>query len=45
MTISTDVHGEQLVSQLMRAVPDRQWLFKYGRMPMNLLMTTRMWEV
>ncbi|KJA20076.1 hypothetical protein HYPSUDRAFT_43714 [Hypholoma sublateritium FD-334 SS-4] len=44
MSIPTDIHGEQLVAQLMRAVPDRQWLFQYGRIPMNLIMTTRMWE-
>lgn len=45
MSIPTDIHGEQLVAQLMRAVPDRQWLFQYGRVPMNLIMTTRMWDV
>ena len=45
MHTSGTVEGEQLLSQLLRAIPDRQWLFKYGRVPMNFILATRMWEV
>ncbi|KAF9482258.1 S-adenosyl-L-methionine-dependent methyltransferase [Pholiota conissans] len=44
MQVALDTHGEQLIAQLLRAMPDRQWLFKYGRIPMNLVLTERMWE-
>ncbi|KAF8198108.1 S-adenosyl-L-methionine-dependent methyltransferase [Pholiota molesta] len=44
MQTPTDTHGEQLVAQLLRAVPDRQWLFQYGRVPMSFILTQRMWE-
>ncbi|PPQ99759.1 hypothetical protein CVT24_009662 [Panaeolus cyanescens] len=44
MTLSTSVEGEQLLSQLFRAIPDRQWLFKYGRVPMNFILSHRMWQ-
>jgi hypothetical protein len=41
----TSVDGEQLLSQLFRCVPDRQWLFRYGRVPVHFILATRMWEV
>jgi hypothetical protein len=45
MHINSTVEGEQLLAQLMRAVPDRQWLFKYGRVPIQFSISSRMWEV
>ncbi|KAF9050264.1 S-adenosyl-L-methionine-dependent methyltransferase [Panaeolus papilionaceus] len=43
MQLSASVEGEQLLSQLFRAIPDRQWLFKYGRVPLNFVLSHRMW--
>ncbi|CAE6418200.1 unnamed protein product [Rhizoctonia solani] len=34
--------GEQLIAQLLRAIPERSWLFKYGRMRMSWLLAQRM---
>ncbi|THV05091.1 S-adenosyl-L-methionine-dependent methyltransferase [Dendrothele bispora CBS 962.96] len=39
-----NVYGEQLMSQFLRLVPDRQWLFKYGRVKMNLLLSDYVWQ-
>ncbi|CAE6457579.1 unnamed protein product [Rhizoctonia solani] len=36
--------GEQLIAQLLRAIPERSWLFKYGRMRMSWLLAQRMVE-
>ncbi|KAJ1299783.1 hypothetical protein OPQ81_011999 [Rhizoctonia solani] len=36
--------GEQLIAQLLRAIPERSWLFKYGRMRMTWLLAQRMLE-
>ncbi|EIW83015.1 S-adenosyl-L-methionine-dependent methyltransferase, partial [Coniophora puteana RWD-64-598 SS2] len=36
--------GEQLMSQLMRCIPDKSWLFNYGRIPMSVLMYDWVWE-
>ncbi|KAF9568239.1 S-adenosyl-L-methionine-dependent methyltransferase [Agrocybe pediades] len=44
MTMSANVHGEQMASQLIRAVSDRQWLFQYGRVPLNLILQARMYD-
>ncbi|KXN90833.1 Dimethyladenosine transferase 1, mitochondrial [Leucoagaricus sp. SymC.cos] len=33
------VHGEQLVSQLFRSIPDQTWFFKYGRVPMHMILS------
>ncbi|KAF8812924.1 S-adenosyl-L-methionine-dependent methyltransferase [Phlegmacium glaucopus] len=44
MHLSGTVEGEQLLSQFLRAIPDRQWLFRYGRVPMNFVLSSRMWE-
>ena len=43
--VNCTVEGEQLLSQLLRAIPDKQWLFRYGRVPMNVILSSRMWEV
>ncbi|TFK44224.1 S-adenosyl-L-methionine-dependent methyltransferase [Crucibulum laeve] len=42
--IPTTVSGEQLVSQLFRNIPEKQWLFQYGRVPMNFILSTYLWE-
>ncbi|KAH7329778.1 hypothetical protein B0J17DRAFT_603882 [Rhizoctonia solani] len=34
--------GEQLIAQLLRTIPERSWLFKYGRMRMSWLLAERM---
>ncbi|KAK7472512.1 hypothetical protein VKT23_000627 [Stygiomarasmius scandens] len=39
-----NVYGEQLMSQFLRLVPDRQWLFKFGRVKMNFLLTDYVWQ-
>jgi transcription factor 1 len=30
--------GEQLIAQLFRGIPEKSWLFKYGRVPMSFLL-------
>ncbi|KAF8160620.1 S-adenosyl-L-methionine-dependent methyltransferase [Crassisporium funariophilum] len=44
MHLGGSVEGEQLISQLFRAMPNRQWLYKYGRIPMNFILTSRMYK-
>ena len=39
------IHGEQLIAQLFRSIPERSWLFKYGRVPMSILMSDLVWSV
>ncbi|EIN11868.1 S-adenosyl-L-methionine-dependent methyltransferase [Punctularia strigosozonata HHB-11173 SS5] len=39
-----NIPGEQLVNQFYRNIPDRAWLYKYGRMPMNLIMGEWLWQ-
>ncbi|KAJ7072347.1 S-adenosyl-L-methionine-dependent methyltransferase [Mycena amicta] len=42
--LQSNVSGEQLLSQLLRSIPDRQWLFKYGRIPMSFLLSESLWN-
>ncbi|EPQ57060.1 S-adenosyl-L-methionine-dependent methyltransferase [Gloeophyllum trabeum ATCC 11539] len=42
--VPTNIMGEQLVAQFFRCIPDRQWLFKYGRMPMSIVLGAWMWK-
>ncbi|KAF8422787.1 S-adenosyl-L-methionine-dependent methyltransferase [Boletus edulis BED1] len=42
--LPTSIYGEQLIAQLLRLVPDRGWLFRYGRVPMNYVMHDFVWE-
>ncbi|KIJ67701.1 hypothetical protein HYDPIDRAFT_126002 [Hydnomerulius pinastri MD-312] len=42
--LPTSIYGEQLIAQLLRLVPDRGWLFRYGRVPMNYVMHDWVWE-
>jgi len=39
------VLGEQLVAQLFRAIPERQWLFKYGRVPLSFILSDYVYQV
>lgn len=43
--LPTSIYGEQLIAQLLRLIPDRGWLFRYGRVPMSYIMHDFMWEV
>ncbi|EJT97360.1 S-adenosyl-L-methionine-dependent methyltransferase, partial [Dacryopinax primogenitus] len=36
--------SEQLMSQFLRFVPLKAWLFKYGRVPMGFLLPLGLWE-
>jgi len=45
MHLNGDVYGEQLMAQLLRSIPDRHWLFKFGRVPLHVVSPIRMWEV
>ncbi|KAI0342001.1 S-adenosyl-L-methionine-dependent methyltransferase [Trametopsis cervina] len=38
------VLGEQLVAQFFRNIPDRSWLFKYGRVPMSFVLGEWIWD-
>jgi len=40
----SNVYGEQFISQLFRGMPDQQWLFKYGRVPMSVVMSEYIYE-
>ncbi|KAF7361916.1 Glycoside hydrolase family 63 protein [Mycena venus] len=42
--LMSNVNGEQFISQLFRGMPDQQWLFKYGRVPMSVLMSQYIWN-
>ncbi|KAJ7084366.1 S-adenosyl-L-methionine-dependent methyltransferase [Mycena belliarum] len=42
--LAANVQGEQLISQLFRSIPDQQWLFKYGRIPMSILLSEYVWK-
>jgi len=43
--IPHSITGEQLVNQFLRCIPDKTWLFKYGRVPLNLVMGEWVWQV
>jgi hypothetical protein len=36
--IPQTVSGEQLVAQLFHCIPEKSWLFRYGRIPMSFLL-------
>ncbi|KAJ6609896.1 S-adenosyl-L-methionine-dependent methyltransferase [Mycena sp. CBHHK59/15] len=42
--LASNVPGEQFISQLFRSMPDKQWLFKYGRVPMSILLSEYIWK-
>ena len=43
--IPHSITGEQLMNQFLRCIPDKTWLFKYGRVPLNLIMGEWVWQV
>lgn len=43
--VPLSVFGEQLMNQFLRCIPDKAWLFKYGRVPLNLITGERVWQV
>ncbi|PAV18629.1 S-adenosyl-L-methionine-dependent methyltransferase [Pyrrhoderma noxium] len=38
------VLGDQLLAQLWRIIPERSWLFKYGRVPMSFILSELLHE-
>jgi len=42
--IPQTIHGEQLVAQLFRCIPEKSWLFKYGRIPMSFILADWVWR-
>jgi len=38
------IKGEQLIAQLFRCIPDRSWLYKYGRVPMSFVLSDWVWS-
>ncbi|KAK0437545.1 S-adenosyl-L-methionine-dependent methyltransferase [Armillaria borealis] len=38
------ISGEQFIAQQFRTIPDRQWLFKFGRVPMSHVMSEYVWQ-
>ena len=43
--IPLSVLGDQVVSQFLRCIPEKTWLYKYGRIPMTFLVHEQLWEV
>ncbi|KZT71045.1 S-adenosyl-L-methionine-dependent methyltransferase [Daedalea quercina L-15889] len=41
--LQRSVKGEQLIAQLFRCIPDRTWLYKFGRVPMSFVMSEWVW--
>ncbi|KAI0793202.1 S-adenosyl-L-methionine-dependent methyltransferase [Abortiporus biennis] len=39
-----NIKGEQLIAQFFRMIPERLWLFKYGRVPMSLVLGEWIWD-
>lgn len=42
--LPSNIKGEQLLAQLFRCIPERSWLFQYGRVPMSILMSSHVWS-
>ncbi|GJJ06511.1 hypothetical protein Clacol_000703 [Clathrus columnatus] len=38
------LHGEQFTAQLLRSIPQKSWLFTYGRMPMHLILAESLYD-
>ncbi|EPS97236.1 hypothetical protein FOMPIDRAFT_1025135 [Fomitopsis schrenkii] len=41
--LQRSIKGEQLIAQLFRCIPDKTWLYKYGRVPMSFVMSDWVW--
>ncbi|KAG6856289.1 hypothetical protein H0H87_005772 [Tephrocybe sp. NHM501043] len=42
--LPSTIYSEQLVSQLFRAMPEAGWLFQYGRIPLNLVLSDHLYK-
>ncbi|KAF9462341.1 S-adenosyl-L-methionine-dependent methyltransferase [Collybia nuda] len=42
--IPSTVSGEQLISQFFRSIPEKHWVFKYGRTPLNFILGENVWR-
>ncbi|GLB45068.1 putative class I-like SAM-binding methyltransferase superfamily, rRNA adenine N(6)-methyltransferase family protein [Lyophyllum shimeji] len=42
--LPSTVTGEQLISQLLRTLPEREWLFQYGRIPLSLILSEHVFK-
>ncbi|KAF8271235.1 S-adenosyl-L-methionine-dependent methyltransferase [Lactarius quietus] len=42
--IPQTIPGEQLIAQLFRCIPEKSWLFKYGRVPMSFILADWVWR-
>ncbi|KZT43648.1 S-adenosyl-L-methionine-dependent methyltransferase [Sistotremastrum suecicum HHB10207 ss-3] len=42
--LQQSIHGEQLIAQLLRYISERSWLYKYGRVEMNILLGDWVWH-
>jgi len=36
--------GEQFVAQILRCIPEKSWLFKFGRVPVNFILSEWVWS-
>ncbi|OCH95074.1 S-adenosyl-L-methionine-dependent methyltransferase [Obba rivulosa] len=39
-----NIMGEQLIAQFLRCIPERSWLFHYGRVPMSIIIGEWLWQ-
>jgi len=42
--IPLSVLGDQLVAQFFRCIPERSWMFQYGRVPMSLILNKGLYD-
>ncbi|KAG5720008.1 hypothetical protein E4T56_gene6859 [Termitomyces sp. T112] len=42
--LPSTVHSEQLLSQFLRYMPDGNWLFAYGRVPLSLILSEHLYR-
>ncbi|KAF8893372.1 hypothetical protein BD779DRAFT_1505842 [Infundibulicybe gibba] len=42
--LPSNVTGEQLIAQLFRSIPEQQWLFQYGRVPLSFILSEYVWK-
>ncbi|KAF8069972.1 hypothetical protein FPV67DRAFT_1753867 [Lyophyllum atratum] len=42
--LPSTVTGEQLISQLLRTMPEHEWLFQYGRVPLSFILSEHVYK-
>ncbi|KAH9913355.1 S-adenosyl-L-methionine-dependent methyltransferase [Amylocystis lapponica] len=42
--LPVNIKGEQLIAQFFRCIPDRSWLYKYGRVPLSIVLSDFIWS-